>query len=160
MPDTTDDAANDDPPVEDGATLQLPPRTNRPPPEPEPQPGDYSLEALLCGAASLVLGYLAYLWLASRHLGLFMFDVGRVDALLGTWSGVVGFLYAAVCCMVAMDAFRRLAARRVRPGVAMPSAVLIGLSLSVVATMMLVAFATAALMALGIFGLFFHSGDR
>lgn len=160
MSDETPDKASDAKTADDSATLNLPPRTNRPPPVPETQPGDHTVETLVCGTVSLLAGYVVYLWLASRELDLFMFDIGRVDSILGSWSGVVGYVYAAACAIVTVAAIRRLITYGMKPGAAAPLSVFIGLAVSVAVTMALVALAAVALMFLGLFGLFFHSGDR
>jgi hypothetical protein len=82
------------------------------------------LAALVCGGVSLGLGLLSCRALATCDLQLFMFDVGRLDALLGHWSDVVGSVYASVCCLLSIAALRILTARGQRPALAVPIAVL------------------------------------
>lgn len=156
--DSLDDGARDD----GAATLELPSRARTPQPSTPAQVPFTGVTTFACGAAAFVLGLLAYRWLASRPLDLFMFRVGRFDHLIGMgWSDVVAYLYASGCCLGGIATQRWLAGLGLSSGRAGAAGVVLAVSVAVGATLVAVAFVTMVLAVFGILVLLFlHGGDR
>lgn len=147
-------------PLQGQSTLDLPQRRGAHQPVPPPATDAGLVEALLTAIATLIVAFVFYRWAAAQDLQVALFDIGRFDAIAGTWNDVIGFVFASACSLVSVALLRAIMRRGLSEGRALLVAVTLAMLVAIAAMAFALAVLTALLTALGIFGLFFHSGDR